>query len=74
MSIISVKVEDRLDGVSNFLPWKARLTLLMNEKVLRDVVTSGISVPTPAQTATQGAQRVQPLVDPAVQAVLEKKT
>jgi hypothetical protein len=56
MSIISVKVEDRLDGVSNFLPWKARLTLLMKEQDLWDIMTSGILAPTPAQTAMQGAQ------------------
>jgi hypothetical protein len=48
MSIISVKVEDRLDGVSNFLPWKARLILLMKERDLWDIVANGIPAPTPA--------------------------
>jgi hypothetical protein len=56
MSIIIVKVEDRLDGVSNFLPWKARLTLLMKEQDLWDMTTSGIPAPTPAQIAVEGAQ------------------
>jgi hypothetical protein len=46
MSIMSVKVEDRVDGVSNFLPWKARLTLLIEEHDLWDIVTSGFPTPT----------------------------
>jgi hypothetical protein len=40
MSIVSLKVENRLDEFSNFLPWKARLTLLMKEQDLWDIVTS----------------------------------
>jgi hypothetical protein len=58
MSVVSVKVEDRLDGVSNFLPWKARLILLLKEKDLWDTVHSGLPV------VAQGAQQ-----DP----ILEKK-
>jgi hypothetical protein len=58
MSVVSVKVEDRLDGVSNFLPWKARLILLLKEQDLWDTVQSGLP------TVAQGAQQ-----DP----VLEKK-
>jgi hypothetical protein len=73
MSIISVKVEDRLEGVSNFLPWKATLILLMKEQELWDVVTSGIPAPVPAQTAAQGAKQMQPVVDLVVQEALEKK-
>jgi hypothetical protein len=68
-----VKVEDRLDGVSNFLLWKERSTLFMKEQDLWDIVTSGISMPTPTQIAAQGSQQVQPVVDSAVRAVTEKK-
>jgi hypothetical protein len=47
----------------------------MKEQYLWDVVTNGILAPAPAQaqTAEQSAQQVQPVVDPTVQAVLEKK-
>jgi hypothetical protein len=64
MSVISVKVEDRLDGVSNFLPWKASLILLLKEQELWEVVTGGVPAPTPTQTTTPGGtQQVKP--DPA---------
>jgi hypothetical protein len=67
MSVISVKVEDRLDGVSNFLPWKARLILLLKEQELWEVVSN--PPPAPAQTSTGGTPAV---VDPAVQAAWDK--
>jgi hypothetical protein len=61
MSLINVKVEDRLDGVSNFLPWKARLILLLKEQVLWEVVSN--PAPTPMQTSTGGTLAV---VDPGI--------
>jgi hypothetical protein len=56
----------------NFLPWKATLTLFMKEQDLWDIVTNGIPVLAPAQTAAEGTQHVQPMVDPTVRATLEK--
>jgi hypothetical protein len=73
MSIISVKVEDQLDGVSNFMLSKARMTLLMKGQDLWDIVTSGIPAPTLAQTVVQGAQHVELVVDSTIHAALEKK-
>jgi hypothetical protein len=73
MSVVSVKVKDRLDGVSNFLTWKARLTLLLKEQDLWEVVTSGVSPPAPAQTVAQGTQQVQAVADPTAQETMEKK-
>ena len=34
----SLRFEDRLDGVSNFLSWKARVTLLLKELDLWEIV------------------------------------
>jgi hypothetical protein len=50
----SLRFEDRLDGVSNFLPWKARVTLLLKEQDLWENVDKVLPVPTdPADQATQ---------------------
>jgi hypothetical protein len=38
MAATSLKFEDRLDGASNFLPWKARVTLLLKENDLWEIV------------------------------------
>ena len=67
MSVISVKVEDRLDGVSNFQPWKPRLILLLKEQELWEVVSN--PPPAPVQTSIGGTSTV---VDPAVQAAWDK--
>ena len=33
-----LRLEDRLDGVGNFVPWKARLVLILEENELWDEV------------------------------------
>jgi hypothetical protein len=38
MPTTSLRVEDRLDGASNFLSWKARVTLLLKENNLLEIV------------------------------------
>jgi hypothetical protein len=50
MSVTSVKFEDRLDGASNFLPWKARILVILKEQDLWEVVTN----PPPAPVQTSG--------------------
>jgi hypothetical protein len=45
MSASSIRFEDRLDGVSNFLPWKARVSLLLKEQDLWENVTKVLPVP-----------------------------
>jgi hypothetical protein len=67
MSVTSVKVEDRLDGVSNFLPWKARISVILKEQDLWEVVTN----PPPAPAQTSGGTPT--VVDPTVQAAWDKK-
>jgi hypothetical protein len=66
MSVTSVKVEDRLDGVSNFSPWKARVSVILKEHDLWEVVTN----PPPTPMHTLGGTPV--VVDAAVQAVWDK--
>jgi hypothetical protein len=47
-----LKVEDKLDGAVNFSPWKERITLILQENKLWDIVentqTSHVTVPTDA--------------------------
>jgi tryptophan 2,3-dioxygenase len=38
MSTTSLRFEDRLDGASNFLSWKARVTLLLKEHDLWEIM------------------------------------
>jgi hypothetical protein len=68
MSVINVKVEDRFEGVSNFLPWKARLALLPKEQELWEVVSN--PPPAPTQTSTGGTPVVE---DPIVHVMWDKK-
>ena len=39
MATTSLRFEDRLDGASNFLSWKARVTLLLKEQDLWDLAS-----------------------------------
>ena len=34
----SLRLEDRLDGVGNFVPWKVRIVLILEENELWDEV------------------------------------
>jgi hypothetical protein len=67
MSVTSVKVEDRLDGASNFLPWKERISVILKEQDLWDVIIN--PPPAPVQTLA-GTPTV---VDPVVQEAWDKK-
>ena len=41
----SLRFEDRLDGESNFSPWKEIIVLLLEESELWDIVEKSITVP-----------------------------
>ena len=47
-----LRIEDRLDGVANFSPWKARIVLILQQNELWDIVNSTqaspVTVPTGA--------------------------
>ena len=36
--VFGLRVEDRLDGAANFSPWKARISLILEENELWDIV------------------------------------
>jgi hypothetical protein len=44
MALNSLKVEDKLDGASNFLSWKVRVTLLLEENDLWDIVKNVVTL------------------------------
>ena len=46
MASAGLRDQDRLDGVSNFGVWKARLSLLVKENGIKDYVTNVVVVPT----------------------------
>jgi hypothetical protein len=46
METTLLRVEDRLDGVSNFLSWKARVTLALKEYELWELVDKVVTSPT----------------------------
>jgi len=48
MAATNLKFEDRLDGASNFLSWKARVTLLLKEYNLWEIVEKVVPPPTDA--------------------------
>ena len=41
-----LRLEDRLEGASNFIPWKERTTLLLEECDLCDIVKKVVPNPT----------------------------
>ena len=43
--MISMKVEDRLEGASNFIPWKSRVLLLLEENDLLQCVNEKVPEP-----------------------------
>ena len=50
---IGFRLEDRLDGAGNFVPWKARLVLILEENELWDKVvhnTTTFPIVVPAST------------------------
>jgi hypothetical protein len=46
MASTSLRFHDRLDGASNFLSWKVRVTLLLEENDLWDIVKNVATSPT----------------------------
>ena len=52
MASTSLRFEDRLDGASNFLSWKIRVTLLLEEDALWDIVKDVVNLPTNSQLLT----------------------
>jgi hypothetical protein len=48
-----VKVEDRLDGASKFFPWKARVSMILKEQDLWEVMTNPPPAPTQTLVGTQ---------------------
>jgi hypothetical protein len=46
MAITWLRFEDRLDGASNFLSWKVRVTLLLEENDLWDIIKKVATLPT----------------------------
>ena len=57
---IGVRLEDRVDGAGNFVPWKARLVLILEENELWDEVvynttTNPIVVPASTDATTLSA-------------------
>jgi hypothetical protein len=46
MATMSLKFEDILEVASNFLPWKIRVTLLLEDNDLLDVVNDVVATPT----------------------------
>jgi hypothetical protein len=49
MTSNGLRFENRLDGASNFLSWKVRVTLLLEENGLRDIVKEVVTLPTNPQ-------------------------
>jgi len=45
MASTSLRFEDRLDGASNFLSWKVRVTLLLEDNDLWDIVKAVVTPP-----------------------------
>ena len=44
MTSTGLRMEDRLDGVGNFVPWKARIVLILEENELWDEVVHNTTV------------------------------
>jgi hypothetical protein len=53
MATTSLRFEDQLDGASNFLSWKARVTLLLKEHDLWEIIEK--VVPTLTDVAKKAA-------------------
>jgi hypothetical protein len=44
MAAVGLKYEDRLEGASNFLPWKARIMFLLRENGLWSHANTAVTV------------------------------
>jgi hypothetical protein len=60
MTSASLRVEDRLDGASNFCPWRERISLVLEENGLLEIVESKVAAPAdPVQLATHTKKDVK---------------
>jgi hypothetical protein len=46
MVAASLRFEDKLEGASNFVPWKARVTLILMENGLWEFANTKVTPPT----------------------------
>jgi hypothetical protein len=46
MAATGLRFEDRLEGASNFIPWKARVTLVLMENGLWEFANTIVTPPT----------------------------
>ena len=55
--VFGLRVEDRLDGAANFISWKARISLILEENELWDIVQGPATNPTvvPADATDKAA-------------------
>ena len=75
METTNLRFEDQLDGASNFLPQKARVTLLLKENDLWEIVDKEIQLPTdPTQLVAHKKDiRAQGVIMDAVKGSLGKE-
>ena len=45
-SMMNIRYEDRLDGVSNYIPWKVRITAVLKELRVWSFINSVMTKPT----------------------------
>ena len=51
--VVGLRVEDRLEGISNFRSWKSRMLMLLNEHDLKDHILRDIPEPEAARDKTK---------------------
>ena len=54
--MIGMKVEDRLDGASNFISWKSRVLLILEENDLLKFVNEKVPEPERKKTSPGGGR------------------
>ena len=53
MATAGLRFEDKLDGASNFSPWKERITILFKEQALWDIVGATATIVVPTDCCTE---------------------
>jgi hypothetical protein len=60
MASASLRFEDRLDGASNFCPWRERISLVLEENGLLEIVEGKVAAPAdPVQLAAHTKKDVK---------------
>ena len=55
-----MRFEDRLEGATNFSAWKERITLLLEEHELWDILKEAIAIPTnPTNLASYNKRKIE---------------